>query len=79
MWWAPATLETASSIVLVTCDSSSAGAAPNWVIDDGDDWDVDVRHARDRQLVEADAAERDDGGSHDQRAEAAVGSTRPKY
>src|SRR5262245_16518287 len=29
MWRTPSTPETASSIVLVTCDSSSAGAAPN--------------------------------------------------
>src|SRR5882757_3643977 len=32
MWWAPSMPETASSTVLVTCDSSSAGAAPNCVI-----------------------------------------------
>ena len=32
MWWTPATLETASSILLVTCASSSAGAAPNWAM-----------------------------------------------
>ena len=31
MWWAPGTLETASSIVFVTCDSSSVDAAPNCV------------------------------------------------
>jgi hypothetical protein len=29
MWRTPSTPETPSSIVLVTCDSSSAGAAPN--------------------------------------------------
>src|SRR5689334_7885685 len=31
MWRTPSTPETASSIVLVTCDSSSVGAAPNCV------------------------------------------------
>src|SRR5262249_43452214 len=32
MCWAPATPDTASSIVLVTLVSSSAGGTPNWVI-----------------------------------------------
>src|SRR4051794_31819757 len=32
MWRTPSTPETASSTVLVTCDSSSAGAAPNCVM-----------------------------------------------
>src|SRR5215470_5821517 len=32
IWWAPSMPETASSSVLVTCVSSSAGPAPNWVI-----------------------------------------------
>src|SRR5262245_62496116 len=32
MWRTPSTPDTASSTVLVTCDSSSAGAAPNCVM-----------------------------------------------
>ena len=60
MWRTPSTPETASSIVRVTLVSSSAGADAELRHCDGHHRHIDVRHARDGQLVKAQQSKRDD-------------------